>query len=159
MAITADIFESWLRPRVVIRRLALRARSEPFVFTFLFVFLLLSLIALAPYLAREAALHPDVPLIQRLFAAALGMLGLIPVFYLLAAVGHLVAKLMGGSGGFFDGRLALFWALTCTTPAMLIYGLLRAFAANSAVVSVAGVLVFAIFLVLYTVMLREVEGQ
>lgn len=158
MALTADIFESWRRPRVVIRRLAQR-RSEPFVFTFLFVFLLLSLVALAPYLAREAALHPDVPLIQRLFAAALGMLGLIPVFYALAALGHLAAKLMGGLGGYFDGRLALFWSLTCTTPAVLIYGLLRAFAAGSVIVAVAGFLTFLAFLILYTVMLREVEGQ
>ena len=159
MALTADIFESWRRPRVVIRRLVLRGRSEPFVFTFLFVFLLLSLVALAPYLAREAALHPDVPLFQRLFAAALGMLGLIPVFYLLAALGHLVAKLMGGHGGYFDGRLALFWALTCTTPAMLIYGLMRAFSTNALVLSVAGIAIFVMFITLYAVMLREVEGQ
>ena len=159
MALTADILESWRHPRAVIRRLAQRGRSEPFVFTFLFVFLLLAFISLAPYLSREATLHPEVPLSQRLFAAALGMLGLIPIFYLLAALGHLVARLMGGQGGYYEGRLALFWALTASTPAMLIYGLLRAFAVGSWVIPVVGFLTFLIFLIFYTVMLREVEGQ
>ncbi|MGV8986336.1 MAG: YIP1 family protein [Cypionkella sp.] len=159
MALTSDIVESWRRPRAVIRRLQTRGRSEAFVFTFLFVFLLLAFTALAPYLSREAALHPEVPLFQRLFAAALGMLMLIPVFYLLAALGHLVARLLGGTGGYYEGRLALFWALTCTTPAMLVYGLMRAFANESLGVPIMGGVTFLVFLVLYTVMLREVEGQ
>jgi hypothetical protein len=159
MALTSDIVESWRRPRAVVRRLQGAGRSEPFVFTFLFVFLLLAFTALAPYLSRQAALHPEVPLLARLFAAALGMLALIPLFYLLAALGHLVARLMGGTGSFYDGRLALFWALTCTTPAMLIYGLARAFAADSAGVGVLGGLTFVVFLVFYATLLREVEGQ
>lgn len=159
MALTADIMESWRRPRVVVRRLQARGRSEAFVFTFLFVFMLLALTSLAPYLSREATLHPEAPLFQRIFAAALGMLMLIPVFYLLAALGHLVARLMGGTGGYYDGRLALFWALTCTTPAMLLYGLARAFADGSAAIPILGGAVFLVFLVLYTMMLREVEGQ
>lgn len=159
MALTFDIVESWHKPRAVIRRLQARGRSEAFVFTFLFVFLLLALTSIAPYLSREATLHPEAPLFQRLFAAALGMLVLIPVFYLLAALGHLVARLMGGTGGYYDGRLALFWALTATTPAMLIYGLARAFADGSPAVPILGGLTFLVFLVLYTAMLREVEGQ
>jgi hypothetical protein len=159
MALTSDIVESWRRPRVVVRRLQARGRSEAFVFTFLFVFLLLALTSLAPYLSREASLHPEVPLMPRLLAAALGMLVLIPVFYLLAALGHLVARLMGGTGGYYEGRLALFWALVAITPAMLLYGLVRAFADGSVGVPVIGFLTFLLFIVLYTVMLREVEGQ
>lgn len=159
MALTSDIVESWARPRAVVRRLRMRGRSEAFAFTFLFVFLLLSFTALAPYLARQATLHPEVPFYPRLLAAAMGMLVLIPVFYLLAALGHLVARLMGGQGGYYDGRLALFWALACTTPAMLLYGLVRAFGDGSIGVPVLGGLTFLVFLVLYTTMLREVEGQ
>lgn len=159
MALTSDIVESWHHPRAVIRRLQARGRSEAFVFTFLFVFLLLAFVANAPYLSRQSTLHPDVVLMPSLLGSSLGFLAAIPVFYLLAALGHLVARLMGGTGGYFDGRLALFWALTAITPAMLICGLVRAFADGSPAVPIFGGLTFLVFLVLYTVMLREVEGQ
>ncbi len=158
MALTADILESWRHPRVVIRRLAARGRSEPFVLSFLFVFLLLAFTARAPSVARDVAVNPAGSLYPSLFGVALGMLALIPVFYLMAALGHLVAKLMGGTGGYYDGRLALFWALTCTAPAMLLAGLIHAFAHNSLAVSVVDIAVFLIFLTLYIAMLTEVEG-
>jgi hypothetical protein len=159
MALTSDIVESWQRPRAVVRRLRRAGKSEPFVFTLLFVFLLLAFVANAPYQARQSALHPDQVLIPTLFATALGLLATIPFFYLLAALGHLVARLMGGNGGYYDGRLALFWALTATTPAVLVYGLLRAFADGRGAMPIFGGLTFLVFLVLYTVMLRELEGQ
>jgi hypothetical protein len=159
MALTSDIVESWRHPRAVVRRLRGAGRSEPFVFTFLLVFLLLAFTALAPYLARQATLHPEVALPQRLFGAALGLLALIPLFYLLAALGHLVARLMGGTGLYYDGRLALFWALTCITPAMLGLGLVRALLGDGLAVTGLGVAVFFGFIALYSVMLREVEGQ
>ena len=158
MALTADILESWRHPRVVIRRLAARGRSEPFVLSFLLVFLLLAFTARAPSVAREVAATPNGSLYPSLFGVALGTLALIPVFYLLAALGHLTAKLMGGTGGYFEGRLALFWALTCTTPAILLDGLVHAFALGSHVLPVFDFLTFLVFIGLYTVMLREVEG-
>ena len=159
MALTSDILESWRRPRAVIRRLRGAGRSEPFVFTFLFVFLLLAFTSLAPYLSREATLHPEITLYQRLFGAALGLLALIPLFYLLAALGHLVARLLGGQGGYYEGRLALFWALTCVTPAMLVLGLVRSFLGDGAATTGLGLATFLAFIILYSTMLREVEGQ
>lgn len=159
MPLTSDILESWHSPRRVVRRLRNAGRSEPFVFTFLFVFLLLAFVSLAPYLARQTALNPDVTLYQRLFGAALGLLALVPFFYLLAALGHLVARLMGGTGGFYDGRLALFWALACSTPGMLFLGLVRSFRGDGPVVTALGLALFVSFITLYSLMLREVEGQ
>lgn len=158
MALTSDIAESWRRPRAVIRRLRARGKSEAFVFTFLFVFLLMAVTAAAPGLSRQAALAGQ-PFPPFLLGASLGAFALIPVFYALAALGHLVARLMGGSGGWYDGRLALFWSLACVSPAVLIFGLVRAFVAESPAVPVLGLLTFAAFLALYSVMLREVEGQ
>lgn len=159
MALTSDIVESWRRPRVVVRRLRRAGTSEPFVFTFLFVFLLLALVASAPNIARQAALNPEVVLIPSLFATALGLLATVPFFYLLAALGHLVARLMGGTGGYYDGRLALFWALVCVTPGILALGLVRGFVGDNPAITGLGGLLFLVFVVLYTVMLREVEGQ
>ncbi len=158
MALTADIVESWGKPRKVIRRLQARGRSEPFAFTFLFVFLLLAVVSVAPFLSRQAALDGK-PFPPYLLGACFGAAAGLPFFYALAAIGHLVAKLMGGTGGFYDGRLALFWALACTAPAMLVYGLVRAFADGSVSVPILGGLTFLAFISLYTVMLREVEGQ
>lgn len=158
MALTSDIVESWRHPRAVIRRLRSRGRSEAFVFTFLLVFLLMAVTAAAPGLSRQAALEGQ-PFPPFLLGASLGALALVPVFYLLAALGHLVARLMGGTGGWYDGRLALFWALACTTPAVLLFGLVRAFVADSPAVPILGLFTFMVFLALYSIMLREVEGQ
>lgn len=159
MALTSDIVESWHSPRRVVRRLRGAGRSEPFVFTFLFVFLLLAFVSLAPFLARQSALNPDVTLYQRLFGAGLGLLALVPFFYLLAALFHLLARLMGGTGSFYDGRLALFWALACSTPGMLFLGLVRSFMGDGPVITAMGLALFVAFITLYSLMLREVEGQ
>ena len=159
MALIADILESWRHPSRVIRRLAARGRSEPFALSFLLVFLLLAFTARAPSVAREVAANPNGALYPSLFGVALGTLALIPVFYLFAALGHLVARLMGGKGGYYEGRLALFWALTCTTPAILLDGLLHAFGHGSPVLPLVDLLTFCVFIGLYATMLREVEGQ
>ncbi|NBZ85975.1 hypothetical protein [Stagnihabitans tardus] len=158
MPLTRDIVESWKAPRRVIRRHQARARSESFLFALLFVFLLLAMVSVAPFLARQAVIEAK-PLPPYILAACFGALVSVPVFYLLAAVGHLTAKLMGGTGGFYDGRLALFWALVTTTPALLLYGLVRAMAADSPATPFLGLGVFLIFLGFYSVMLREVESR
>ena len=158
MALTSDILESWRSPRRVVRRLRGAGRSEPFVFTFLFVFLLLAIVSAAPVLARQAALDHS-PVAPRLLGAVYGAVIAVPVLYALAALGHLVARLMGGTGTFYDGRLALFWALACATPGMLFLGLLRAFNGDGPVVTGLGLALFVAFITLYSVMLREVEGQ
>ncbi|UPH70558.1 hypothetical protein LGT41_0012260 [Abyssibius alkaniclasticus] len=41
-------------------------------------------------------------------------------FYALAALSHLVARLLGATGPFLNARLGLFWALLCVAPLALI---------------------------------------
>lgn len=156
MSLTADIVETWRRPRAVIRRHRDRGRSEPFVFTFLLVFLILAVASAAPWLARQAALE-HTPAAPRILAACYGAVLAAPVFYLLAALGHLTARLMGGKGSFYDGRLALFWAGVASSPALLIFGLVRGMADGSPAIPFIGFLVFAIFIGFYSLMLRELE--
>lgn len=157
MAMTRDIVESWGRPRAVVRRLLDRGASEPFAFSLLVTFVILAFTATAPNLAREAYLFPETPLGQRLFAAALGLLATIPLWYLLAALGHQVARAFGGKGSYFGGRLALFWALVVVSPAMLVQGLVQGLLGATTASIVAGLLVAAAFLMFWTMMLREVE--
>lgn len=152
MAVTTDIVESWLRPRVVVRRLLARGNSEAFVLSFLLIFLLLAFIATSP----ERLQDRSTPLTPRLFALALGTLATIPFWYLLAALGHLLARLLGGNGSFFGARLALFWALVVISPAMLVQRMVHVIVGGGMATGL-GVLVALGFVMFWTVMLREVE--
>ena len=157
MPVTADIVETWRRPRVVVRRLLARGRSEPFAFSLLLTFLLLALVALVPNLARQAYSDVSAPLMPRLYASGLGLLATIPVWYLLAAVSQLVAGALGGMGSYFGARLALFWSLVAVSPAMLVQGLVLGFLGNGQAATLLGWAVGLGFLVFWLLMLREVE--
>lgn len=160
MALIAEIIDSWKSPARGVRRHLARPRSEAFLFTFLFVFLLVTHIAQWPLAARESHLHPEVPLLQRLFAAALAVLGSIPVWYLLAALSRLVAKVLGGQGDWYGARLALFWALATVSPLMLLHGLVTGLLGPGLQATVVGVALGLAFLWLWISMLREAEtGQ
>jgi hypothetical protein len=158
MAVVRDIVESWRSPRVVVRRLLGRDRSEPFAFTLLATFLLLAFVAAAPNLAREAYLHPETPLVQRLYAAGLGLLATVPLWYLLAAIGHGIARAMGGAGNYYGGRIALFWAMVVIAPAMLLHGLVQGLLGPTAATNGLGLLVATGFLAFWIIMLHAVEA-
>ena len=156
MALTADIVESWRRPREVVRRHLNRGRSEPFVFSLLVAFLILAVVAVTPYLGARA-LAEGKPLAPYVLGACYGAVVAVPLVYLFAALGHLTARLMGGQGGFYHGRLAFVWALLTIAPAMLIYGLVRGLVPDSPATPFLGLGLFVLFLGFYSVMLREVE--
>ena len=158
MPLTADIVESWRRPRVVVRRLMVRGASEPLVFSFLLAFLALALAAVAPGLARQAWLEGGTPLLPRLYASGLGLLATIPLWYLLAALGHLAARAFGGKGSYQGGRLALFWSLLVTAPAMLVQGLVLGMVGAGLATSLLGVAVGMGFLIFWGLALRAVES-
>lgn len=156
MSVTADILESWRRPGVVVRRL-LGQRSEPFAFSLLVTGLILLFVSLAPFLAREAYYQPDQPLTQRLLAAALAMAATVPLWYGLAAIGHLVARLMGGKGSYYGARVALFWALVAASPAVLVSGLVRGLRGTGGATDFLGLIAALAFTGFWLVMLREAE--
>ena len=157
MAVTLDIVESWRHPRVVLRRLLGQRRSEPFAFSLLVTGLILLYVSLTPFLAREAYLHPEQPLTQRLLASALAMGATLPVWYGLAALGHAVARVLGGAGGYYGGRIALFWALVAAAPALLVAGLVRGRMGLGPASNATGLLAAGVFLVFWVVMLHEAE--
>ena len=157
MSVTVDIVESWRRPRVVVRRLLAQPRSEPFAFSLLMTGLILLFVSLAPYLAREAYFQPEQPLTQRGLAAALAMAATVPFWYLLAALGHLVARILAGKGSFYAARIALFWAVVAASPGLLTSGLVRGMRGNDAVSDGLGLIAALAFVVLWVVMLQEAE--
>lgn len=123
MPVTNDIVKSWHSPRVVMRSHLSRGRSEPWAFTLLVAFMVVAFIAQWPRASRVTSMTPEVPLSPQLLAIGLGILALIPVWYLLAAISHWITKLAGGQGDHYGARLALFWALVTVSPLMLLQGL------------------------------------
>jgi hypothetical protein len=157
MAVTTDIVSSWRHPRQAIRRHLARGVSEPFAFTLLLVFLVMAFVGQWPLAAREAYLAADASVAPRLLARALAVLATIPVFYALAALSRLVARSLGGRGGWYAARLALFWALATISPLMLLQGLLRGFLGDTTAVIGTSAMIFGIFLIMWVIMLHEVE--
>jgi hypothetical protein len=134
-----------------------RGRSEPWVFSLLVTFLIVVFVGQWPGASRASFYQPDVPMAQRLIATLLALLALIPFWYLLAAAGHLMARLFGGSGDYSGGRLALFWALVTVSPGMLLQGLVAGMIGQGPELTLVSVVVGLAFLVYWFVNLKEAE--
>ena len=157
MAVTTDILSSWRSPRAAIRRHLARGRSEPFAFSLLFVFLLLAFVGQWPQASREAFLAQEPSAAPRLLGRALAVLATIPVWYGLAALSRLIARVLGGQGGWYGARLALFWALATVSPLMLLQGLVAGMIGPGPALWLVSVAVGLGFLWLWLTMLHEVE--
>ncbi|GLS85082.1 hypothetical protein GCM10010873_00550 [Cypionkella aquatica] len=157
MSVTTDIVQAWRRPKAVIAQHLQRPKSEPFAFSLLVAFLVLAFVALWPVLSRQTVLQPEVPMLQRLVAAGLALLALIPFWYLLAALSRWIAKALGGQGSYYAARMALFLALLAISPGLLLQGLVAGMIGPGAQSNLVSVLVGLAFLWIWISMLREAE--
>lgn len=157
MSVTTDIVQSWWQPKAVIGRHLQRPKSEPFAFSLLVAFLVLAFVSLWPALSRQTVLQPEVLMVQRLVAAGLALLASIPLWYLLSAVSHWIAKALGGQGDHYTARLALFAALLAITPGMLLQGLVAGMIGPGVQRDLVAALVGLAFLWIWISMLREAE--
>lgn len=157
MAVTTDILQSWRSPRKVLRRHLQRGVSEPFAFSLLAAFLMLAFVSLWPFLSRQTALQPEVPMLQRLVAAGLAVLASISLWYGVAAVSRLMCRVLGGQGTFYGARLSLFAALLAVTPGMLLQGLVAGIIGPGVQLTSVGWLVLLAFFWIWLSMLAEAE--
>lgn len=127
MAAVDDILRSYRAPGAVLRAHLDQPRSEPRLFTFLFAALVVIFVGQWPRLSRVAFEAPDQPLPVLMLGTALALAATAPLFYGLAALGTLGARLFGGRGDYYGGRLAQFWALLAASPLMLLQGLVQGF--------------------------------
>jgi hypothetical protein len=102
-----------------------RGRSEPWAFSLLIAFMIVAFVAQWPGASRNAFYTPEMPISAQMLAIGMGMLAFIPLWYLLAAIGHWIARALGGQGDHYRARLALFWALVTVSPLMLLLGLVK----------------------------------
>lgn len=159
MSVTQGIVASWRHPRKVMRGVLARGRSEAFAFSLLVTFLILVFVAQWPPAARRAAIDPGAPLAPQLLAVALALLATIPLWYGVAALSHLVARVFGGQGDWQGARLALFWALVAVSPLMLLHGLVAGMLGDGRQATLMGMVVAAGFLFQWINALIVAEGR
>ena len=165
MAVTTDIMRTWRGPRAVMRdHLAMGPREDRAV-AYLMAACILIFVAQWPRLSRQAAGFDAAPgtdprgLLELMTYELFAWLMIWPLaLYGLAALSHLAAKVFGGKGTFYAARLALFWSLLATTPALLLYGLVAGFLGPGPQTQVVGAIWVAAFLYIWIQSLREAEA-
>ena len=158
MAITSDIVATYRHPRRVMRRLLNRGVSEGQALAIIIGACFVIFVAQWPRLSREAHLNPEIPLDARLGGALMGVMIIAPLlFYGIAAVSHLIAKLFGGEGDWLGARIAFFWALLSTGPMWLLQGIVAGFIGTGVQLNIVGALLIAVFFYIWFNTLREAE--
>jgi hypothetical protein len=159
MPVTTDIAATYRSPRAVMRRLLDAGRREDRALAILMGGCLLAFVGRWPALQRAATLNPDAPPLEAQIAGALfGWIFIAPLLlYALAALSHLVARLVGGQGSFFGARLALFWAFLAAAPLLLLHGLVAGFVGAGPGLQIVGVLWLLAFGWFWIMSLREAE--
>lgn len=164
MPVTTDIVRTWRGPRAVMRDLLAHGQREDRALAYLMVACLLMFVAQWPRLTRISEGAETVPgqaapeLPQLVAYAFFGTVIVLPlVFYGIAGISHLVARLGGGRGSWYTARLALFWALLAAAPLALLHGLVRGMIGAGAQASVTGLLWALVFLGFWLSCLVEAE--
>ena len=182
MALVNDIVRSYRRPRPVFGGLLARGADDKLGLVFLLIAMGLGFVSQLPGVSRRAN-TPDpeldaamiaerddvrpiegveVPegLVEAKFQAFMSaelmvwFLILPLVFYGVAMLGHLVAKLFGGRPDTTASRLALFWALLVAAPLKLLHGLVFGMIGPGPSLTLVGVLWFAVLMWNWTMNLR-----
>lgn len=164
MAVTTDIVRTWRRPRVVVRELLNQGQREDRAIAYVMIACFLIFIAQWPRLTRRAsgfelAEGAEVPELSQLMAYEFvsWMIVWPLLLYIIAGVTHLVARIFGGQGSFYSTRIALFWALLATAPALLLYGLIVGFVGPGPGANLVGGIWLVAFAVIWFQSFREAE--
>jgi hypothetical protein len=146
MSATQAILRSYRAPREV--ALSNQKADESLALTWLVIACLLFFVARLPGLARIAHLSGDeTPFAPLALGTFFGTIFLAPVvFFIIAGVSHLIAKVLGGQGSYQDARIALFWALFAVTPLVLLQGLVKGMIGDGPALMVTSIAAFLGFL-------------
>lgn len=157
MPVTSDITATYRGPGRVMRRLLAMGQREDRALAIVMAACVLVFIAQLPRLAREAHLTGR-ELNMLLGGTLLAWVIIAPLLlYLLAAMSHGVARLLGGQGGWYGARLALFWSLLASTPLILLHGLAAGLIGPGPAQDGVGLLWLAVFVWFWAASLRQAE--
>ncbi len=157
MPVTTDITATYRGPGKVMRRLLSMGPREDRALAFVMVACVIVFVSQMPRLARIAHLTGQ-ELDMLLGGALFGWVFLAPlILYLLAALSHLIARILGGQGDWFGARLALFWALLASSPLVLLHGLVAGMIGPGPGLQAVGLLWLAIFGWFWFACLKQAE--
>ena len=159
VALTQDIVATYRGPGRVVKRLLEKGRSEPFALSIAMAGCVVAFVAQWPKISRDAYLNGgESEGALSYYSAFLGLIFVTPVIlYALAAVSHLVARLLGGKGSGYGARMAIFWAFLASSPLALFYGMVAGFIGTGQQESIAQFLWFAVFVWFWIAGLRQAE--
>lgn len=159
MGVVADIVQTWIDPRGVIRAKTVLPREDRALATLMGACLLV-FVAEWPMMARSAAIDPSVPFEARMGGGLVAVIFVLPlVFYGLAGLSRLVAWVFGGKGSGYAARMALFQALLAMAPLSLIHGLARGLQGPGPAATITGLAAVAGFVWMWLSMLVTVERE
>jgi len=159
MSVTTDITATYRGPGRVMQRLLAMGQREDRALAILMAGCVVVFIAQLPRLARESHLD-GTDLSMHMGATLLAWLIVAPLLlYGIAAVSHLVARVVGGRGSWYGARLALFWAFLASTPMLLLWGLVAGFIGTGPALSGVGLLWCLVFVWFWVACLRQAERQ
>lgn len=158
--ISTDIVASYRRPQAVVASKLAAGRREDRVLAYLIGACALNFVAQWPLLSRQAFENPEIALDARLGGALLGWIMIAPLmFYMIAAVVHVVARIFRGKGTWYSARLGLFWSLLAMTPVMLLQGLTAGFIGPGVELNIVSGIVVLAFLWIWGNALIVTEGK
>lgn len=154
MAFTRDIAATYRGPGAVMTRLLAAGPREDRALAILMGACVILFIARWPALAREAHLQ-DQDLNMLLGGTLMATVFMAPLlFYTLAWLTHLVARIVGRKAPSYNARLALFWSLLASSPLILLNGLVAGFIGPGIQMTLVGLLWFGVFLWFWGASLR-----
>ncbi len=159
--LVGSIFAAYRGLRVAQADQENRANEPRILFYAFLTGFLLFLVGLPAVRQQADTIDAENPLAIVLSARFFGSLFVLPLlFYGLAAVAHMVARVFGGTGTFQAARLSLFWALLVTMPVLILLSLLAVIlaASSSIPVSLLGLFDLLVFSRIWGEGLAQAEG-
>ena len=146
MAVTRDIVEAHLRPRRVMARLLRMGQREDRVLAMLMGGCIILFVSQWPYRARQAHFTGET-LTDYIQHDAVGLIFVLPLLaYGVAALLRLISRIFGAKADYYSARLAIFWALLASSPALVLTGMVKGFIGLGAANSIVGALWLLVFL-------------
>jgi hypothetical protein len=159
MSVAFDIIRAWRRPRQIMTRRLAPGTREDLALMYLFLACVIIFVAQWPRLWGAALIDPSIPFDLRLGGALLAWLFIAPLaLYAIAALSHVIARLLGGRGSWFGARLALFWSLLVAAPLWLINGLVVVIFPQNWAGAGVGLIALIMFIFVWLASLLEVES-
>jgi hypothetical protein len=155
MAVSSDILRTYVAPRAVMTGILARGAREEQALAYLAGACLLIFIAQWPRLARLAHYDDSVPFEALVWGALMGWLFIAPLmFYGLAGLAHLAARMAGRPSTGLRARLALFWSLLAASPLWLLHGALTGFLGTGTLTLLVGLAMLAAFVSIWWITMR-----